>query len=483
MRFNAEHFIFVRCFNENACLRGEELTNCNNGYRGIMCTSCSDNYWKNFGTYQCYECSQAMSPGLIYFFKVVFFALTCYLISRFLLQSLNKQNQETVAAIRILLTFTQLMTILSKMDNMSSKNLGELSLQQLLDKLLYYVCPEQWIFDFDCLVSGKSPEDAYLLRLLVTVFMPLPLIVIDIVMIWIITFIIKLMKKKTENDPPTRLDCGKLCNRFSIAFSIQMFLILPVIMYTLFSSLQCFESLDENKEDMESLERMVIVPEITCDSSAYTQIKYGIIVPAICVYMVFIPFASIRSIVFNSHWIFHSGRDYEKLDSEEKKNVINAKSSFGFYFRGLNTNQIVKRKLREDDFLIENVGTYREPEFAPFKICGQWIREKFLQFVWHPVSGKAMLVRINPSLVAKSYFYWEVVLFVEKFILILMATSFGQELNMIQLSLVMIILGVFMGIQSINAPYFTTRLNKFHKATLLTCIWYINCRIIMRVLN
>ena len=42
---NKDHFIFVRCFNENACLQGNAanpLSHCEEGYRGIMCTSCDN---------------------------------------------------------------------------------------------------------------------------------------------------------------------------------------------------------------------------------------------------------------------------------------------------------------------------------------------------------------------------------------------------------------------------------------------------------
>ena len=40
VRMNADDFLFVKCFNENACLQGDvgvELANCAEGYEGVMC--------------------------------------------------------------------------------------------------------------------------------------------------------------------------------------------------------------------------------------------------------------------------------------------------------------------------------------------------------------------------------------------------------------------------------------------------------------
>ena len=54
VRMNKNHLMFVQCFNENACLEGndfDDLQNCAEGYTGIMCTSCDDFYWKSQGTF------------------------------------------------------------------------------------------------------------------------------------------------------------------------------------------------------------------------------------------------------------------------------------------------------------------------------------------------------------------------------------------------------------------------------------------------
>ena len=40
VRMNASDFLFVKCFNENACLVGNDnapLANCAEGYEGVMC--------------------------------------------------------------------------------------------------------------------------------------------------------------------------------------------------------------------------------------------------------------------------------------------------------------------------------------------------------------------------------------------------------------------------------------------------------------
>ena len=109
VRMNKKHFIFVKCFNENACDEGnevEKLTNCAEGYDGIMCTSCSDFYWKPQGTFQCYGCYNQSSEVSWYVFKVIVFSFFCYWISRLLFRSFAKQNQESLAAVRIFLTMS-----------------------------------------------------------------------------------------------------------------------------------------------------------------------------------------------------------------------------------------------------------------------------------------------------------------------------------------------------------------------------------------
>ena len=152
-----------------------------------------------------------------------------------------------------------MLNILSKMENTRTKNGGDLWLQELLDYVLYYICPDKWIMDFDCLINDKEPEDAYLIRLMITIFLPAFLISIDLIMIWLLTFCIKLFRRSKVRN---QMDCSRLCNRLSVAFSMQMFFIYPAILLTLFTSLQCFESLDKDNEQEVGLSRMLIVPEI-----------------------------------------------------------------------------------------------------------------------------------------------------------------------------------------------------------------------------
>ena len=89
----------------------------------------------------------------------------------------------------------QMLAILNKMDNTRTKNDGALWLQENLDYLLYYICPDQWIMDFDCLFSGLSPEQAYYHRLAATILLPLLLISIDLITIFVLTYCSKLLRR------------------------------------------------------------------------------------------------------------------------------------------------------------------------------------------------------------------------------------------------------------------------------------------------
>lgn len=210
---------------------------------------------------------------------------------------------------------------------------------------------------------------------------------------------------------------------------MQMFFIYPAILHILFVSMQCFDSLDIDEEIETPLSRMLIVPEIECESLTYTRIYWAALVPAIVVYMVIIPVATIHKLVLNSHWIYHSGRDRSKLDQEEFSNSVRTKSSYGFFYAGLSISRLLGRPLEDDDFPIENVGTYSDENLrSDWKVCCQSIRESILIYLYHPISGKGALVRISPKHVSKSYFYWEFIVFIEKFILILLATRFGQKM-------------------------------------------------------
>ena len=169
--------------------------------------------------------------------------------------------------------------------------------------------------------------------------------------------------------------------------------------------------------------------------------------PAIGVYMIIIPVAVVRKLVLNSHWIYHSGRDRNKLDHEELKHSINVKSFYGFFYTGLSISRLLKRPLNDDDFPIENYGTYSDENLrSTWKVCCQSIKESILIYFYHPISGKGALVRIDPKHVSKSYFYWEFIIFIEKFILIILATQVGHELKEVQLVITMFILCFFLSI-------------------------------------
>ena len=95
---------------------------------------------------------------------------------------------------------------------------------------------------------------------------------------------------------------------------MQMFFIYPAIIHTFFASMQCFDSLKVDEDKEAGISRMLIVPEISCESLTYKRIYWGALMPAIGVYMIIIPVAVVRKLVLNSHWIYHSGRDRNKLD-------------------------------------------------------------------------------------------------------------------------------------------------------------------------
>ena len=78
------------------------------------------------------------------------------------------------------------------MEATTTKNGGDLQLQELMDKLVYYLCPEQWILDFDCLMTGFTPSEEFFYRLLITIFIPALLLAVDLIMIWMLTFFVKL---------------------------------------------------------------------------------------------------------------------------------------------------------------------------------------------------------------------------------------------------------------------------------------------------
>lgn len=115
-----ESYLFVKCFNEKACLEGTEANkyrNCEEGYDGVLCSQCKDLNWRNYGAFECYPCEmQGSSRGLVYFFKVLCFFAVNYALARMLLRSWSQPNQESLASIRIMLHMIQMFAILSKMD-------------------------------------------------------------------------------------------------------------------------------------------------------------------------------------------------------------------------------------------------------------------------------------------------------------------------------------------------------------------------------
>ena len=84
-------------------------------------------------------------------------------------------------------------------------------------------------------MTGYTHSEEFFYRLLLTIFMPALLLAVDLCMIWPLTFFVKLCEfRKPEDMKP--LDCRRMCNRITVAFSMQIFFIYPAILYTLFAS-------------------------------------------------------------------------------------------------------------------------------------------------------------------------------------------------------------------------------------------------------
>lgn len=129
------------------------------------------------------------------------FYIVTYMLARMFLGDFSKPNSETFASIKIMMTFSQNLYILAKMEQTRTKNHNEAKMTSFFDKLLYFVNPGEWIFDFDCYLVSKDPEDyeypgqmseqKYLHRLLVTIFMPVMLFITNVLVIWFLTFLVK----------------------------------------------------------------------------------------------------------------------------------------------------------------------------------------------------------------------------------------------------------------------------------------------------
>lgn len=193
------------------------------------------------------------------------------------------------------------------------------------------------------------------------------------------------------------------------------------------------------------INRMQLVPDISCDSDFYAQIYFMAIIPATCIYCVLFPLFTMRQVMLSSHWIFHSNRDRSLLEVEEKWSVATAKSHFGFYFVGFSTGQLLKREITDSDYPIENSGTFSKKNMrSPFKICCQVTKETLLTYLVYPLTAHGMLVRISPDHVNKSFFYWELVMYIEKLILIALLTRFTPNIADAQLVVAIIVVAAFL---------------------------------------
>lgn len=128
------------------------------------------------------------------------------------------------------------------------------------------------------------------------------------------------------------------------------------------------------------------------------------------------------------------------------------KGAFGFFFTGLTISKDIGRPLTKTEFPIENDGT-TDPElkYNNYRVCCQDTKEFVMYALIQPISGRGVLVRISPTIVAKSFFYWEIIVFLEKLILIVLATKFDQnEYKDVQLVFALLILALFLIVQVYN---------------------------------
>jgi len=135
-------------------------------------------------------------------------------------------------------------------------------------------------------------REKFLNRLLLTLFMPLILLAANVVTIWLMTFCIKQCQlRKREDIKP--LNCSRMFNRVFVAYCIQMFFVMPPLLHLVFASMQCFESLSMS-ETGKIIQRMSLVPDISCDSDFYSQVYYSVLIPAVVVYCALLPILLVR---------------------------------------------------------------------------------------------------------------------------------------------------------------------------------------------
>ena len=89
-RANATSTNYIACFNDEACLGGDEneyfpIGRCKEGYRGILCADCDDRYFRN-GAFECGEC-----PSLIV--NIMVLVLTTFFVTGTIIVLVNSMMQ------------------------------------------------------------------------------------------------------------------------------------------------------------------------------------------------------------------------------------------------------------------------------------------------------------------------------------------------------------------------------------------------------
>ena len=147
---------------------------------------------------------------------------------------------------RIWFSMLHILSILNKMEAWSTKTGSEYQMVTDVDWLNTIFSPEKWVLDFDCLVSGMDIEAKFSVKILATIFMPVVLLILDFFLIYCLTFCVKFCQFREANLRKP-LNCDRLKNRVLVAISMQLFFIYPTILYTLFSTFQCYEALSEDE--------------------------------------------------------------------------------------------------------------------------------------------------------------------------------------------------------------------------------------------
>ena len=110
VRLHDDSQIFIACLNFNACLEGNEenpLDNCAEGYEGVMCSLCSEGYWKTKNTWECLKCGKTGDAQLAWnIVSLIFFLAIIVMIYLQMMRNFKHHPQQEFLAIFRIITNT-----------------------------------------------------------------------------------------------------------------------------------------------------------------------------------------------------------------------------------------------------------------------------------------------------------------------------------------------------------------------------------------